>query len=898
MADDRYHGPLADRIGEWAASLVDPYIASHPAPPRAPKQVHDPLGRIIELEPWEVYVVDSPLFQRLRYIRQLGVGHFLFPTAGYSRFEHSLGAMQTATLMFDSLVAGVRNAENSKGPPYGDDTFRRQKATVRLAALVHDIGHCVFSHVSERTYQKHPDVKKAQQHFKDHFPPGNISASETVSLLILQTPAFERLLKSARVRNISSESELASQMMMCVAGSVSRISPNSYLAEIVNGSVDCDKLDYLSRDAHMAGVPIPLDTTRLLAKLRIAVKEKKGEEDKYALAIVPSGMRALDELQVARIFLFDKFYYHQKVMAAEELIRRALVSLEKAAPALLDPACLLDFGDDDFLALKPETAAIRLKCAVDENVRRACVLLERVRNRDLPKRAFAMANRFIPDPPELLALFHAEGLPVKTKELNVDFYQMSQHLADAGVVEMYRGQLAALAEELGTSTEVYLAHQVPARAASSMYLPVLRDDGRLDERPKYLFASDLWTEAYASNKATSYVFADRATADVFLAAERFVADKWSIYFDRSSWVTAKVSQSEIDDRRKALTGEWKQLRLPPDFLDQAPSRQRIENLNAKFGSFLYAFHSKWGPQLIEAWVAQFPDGDMRDSALRLLEHVTFVGPDKLETAFANFASGDPTLKKAIWVPFRPKKGPGESADQLSVDLKEITTKNQHISTLTAAEIEKAGCVVLYDDTLNSGTQSACRLLAWFGGDRSECGHTEDWDEDGLLPEAVQDALRRVPLVFAVYAKHPTGDSRIRSVAKKLGLDLLDVRGVVDSGQASYTLEGFTADSEDSKSRFVNYLSGVGERILLEKKTKKGWTPERIKASSLGYSGIPLTIVFRHSISTSSPVALWGMSTNYDYPWMPVFPRNKRELSDVLFGRQKNSDEEPLPDYEV
>ena len=74
-------GPLASKIDEWAAEVLAPYLRRHPQNPhREPKHIHDPIGKAIALYPWEVYIVDSPLLQRLRFIRQLGVGHFLFPT--------------------------------------------------------------------------------------------------------------------------------------------------------------------------------------------------------------------------------------------------------------------------------------------------------------------------------------------------------------------------------------------------------------------------------------------------------------------------------------------------------------------------------------------------------------------------------------------------------------------------------------------------------------------------------------------------------------------------------------------------------------------------------------------------------------------------------------------------
>ena len=226
MVDVHYKGPLAERIGEWASRLIDPYLTRHPNRGRERKQIHDPLGRIIELTPSEVYIADSPIFQRLRYVRQLGVGHFLFPTAGYSRFEHSLGAMQTASMMFDSVVAAHRNSSSKVGPPHSDEVFKKQRSTLRLAALLHDTGHCLFSHVSERVYQKNKDVIEAQQFYRRVLPPQKISASETLSLLIVQSDAFQRLLKAARIPDALPEDELARDIMMCIAGSVTGMAPD------------------------------------------------------------------------------------------------------------------------------------------------------------------------------------------------------------------------------------------------------------------------------------------------------------------------------------------------------------------------------------------------------------------------------------------------------------------------------------------------------------------------------------------------------------------------------------------------------------------------------------------------------------------------------------------------
>ena len=99
---------------------------------------------MIDLDGREVLVVDSPPVQRMRRIRQLGVSVLTYPTAGYSRFEHALGAMHQSERM---LRAVVRRSDPSLRVQ-----LEEQLSTVRLAALLHDVGHLPFSHLTERYY--------------------------------------------------------------------------------------------------------------------------------------------------------------------------------------------------------------------------------------------------------------------------------------------------------------------------------------------------------------------------------------------------------------------------------------------------------------------------------------------------------------------------------------------------------------------------------------------------------------------------------------------------------------------------------------------------------------------------------------------------------------------------
>src|SRR5271165_5072809 len=106
------------------------------------KELNDTVWRTVTLNCFEVLILDSPLMQRLRRIRQLGVAHWVYPCAGHSRLEHSIGAVHQVQKLIDSLNRGTDKSEGQQLP-------LEWRHLLRLAALCHDIGHGLMSHVTE-----------------------------------------------------------------------------------------------------------------------------------------------------------------------------------------------------------------------------------------------------------------------------------------------------------------------------------------------------------------------------------------------------------------------------------------------------------------------------------------------------------------------------------------------------------------------------------------------------------------------------------------------------------------------------------------------------------------------------------------------------------------------------
>jgi hypothetical protein len=185
-----------------------------------------------------------------------------------------------------------------------------------------------------------------------------------------------------------------------------------------------------------------------------------------------------------------------------------------------------------------------------------------------------------------------------------------------------------------------------------------------------------------------------------------------------------------------------------------------------------------------------------------------------------------------------------------------------ISALNAEEIERAGSVVLFDDSLNSGVQCSCLLASWLGAS-DLCAHRDDMDPDGPRPGDVVQALREVPISFVFYSRHPQGEAQLAETCEALGLNLREILSVVDALRDEFRLAGVRCATARSTERLLEHLQHLGEYILREKLLNKspGWDEDRVRRFALGYGGIDLTLVYRHGISASTPVALW----------MPILP---------------------------
>lgn len=263
--------------------------------------VRDPLWKNIELEPAAAAVVDTPAFQRLRYIRQLGHAFLVYPGASHSRFEHALGAYGLAK----RALAGLKDRAALRPDEERGAVF------IRLGALLHDVGHYPFSHALEES---------------------GLASHESIATSLLAEEPLRSTLVAAGIE--SPEQTLGA--LICGTST-------HPLAGLISGSIDLDKIDYLKRDAMMCGVPYgEVDVDRLLATL--TVTELDGRR---TIGIAEKGIAALESLLFAKYQMYRNVYWHHAVRAATVMFKRLVH--EAVTDRVLDPGNLAGSTDDGLM---------------------------------------------------------------------------------------------------------------------------------------------------------------------------------------------------------------------------------------------------------------------------------------------------------------------------------------------------------------------------------------------------------------------------------------------------------------------------------------------------------------------------------------------------------------------
>ena len=240
------------------------------------KIINDPVYGFISIKtPLLFDLIEHPYFQRLRYIKQLGMTHLVYPGALHTRFHHALGAMHLMQLAIEHL--------QSKG----HDITKEEEESACVAILLHDIGHGPFSHALEHT------IVEGVSHEK-----------------------ISRLFMASLNEEFDGQLDLALQIF-------NNQHPKKFLYQLISGQLDLDRLDYLNRDSFFSGVTEGMVSSDRIIKL-INIKNDE-------LVVEEKGIYSIEKFLIARRLMYWQVYLHKTVIAAEQMLVKILIRARELA---------------------------------------------------------------------------------------------------------------------------------------------------------------------------------------------------------------------------------------------------------------------------------------------------------------------------------------------------------------------------------------------------------------------------------------------------------------------------------------------------------------------------------------------------------------------------------------
>ena len=290
-------------------------------------EIKDPVHGYIYITENEKKIIDTFPVQRLRRLKQLAGSEFVYPGANHTRFEHSVGVM---------YLAGFLTRNPNLSPLFSEE----EAETVRIAALLHDVGHGPFSHIFEHLLVKFLS--------KIH---------EDMTVWIIRESELRDVIES-----LGYDSEVVSKLSV---GSLNRPG-RAFMDQIIQSSVDVDKLDFVVRDTYHTGAEYGyVDIFRLLHTLDVMNEN---------LAVDVGALSALESLMLARMELFKSIYFHRTSRAVQLMLATAM---EKGREEL----GLLDFeSPGEYLQMDDYTIWTALK-----NYEGTKEFIRRLERRDLIK---------------------------------------------------------------------------------------------------------------------------------------------------------------------------------------------------------------------------------------------------------------------------------------------------------------------------------------------------------------------------------------------------------------------------------------------------------------------------------------------------------------------------------
>lgn len=917
------------------------YVAQRKATPSAAvrrlKDIKDNVWGMIEVEDSTLRLLDSPIVQRLRGIKQLGFTYLTYPTGEHSRFVHSLGVAHVVSRFLNACRKHAAECSDSSVSFVAPDDLRTLKEHNLIhAAILHDAGHMPYSHASETVLEERPKQFTCGGRLISRFLldietelEKNLSLSEGLSLLIVLSSRFGSYYRDYVDPGASANSLLAMAALIAGKAPVKRLAGIPSI--ISSAAVDSDKIDYINRDALNCGIPIGLDIERLFLRSGLVratkqqlrhLKDDPADEEIHFI-VNASGVDALEEITDARAALYQRVYLHPVTRTAEAVFGQALKRHgESGSEALQDALDIWTHSDDTLLrALRDSPDSIASKLA------------DNLSWRELPKKACAFST-LIAEPymplaslPPKLDLANQTMLARQISNAAVN-YLAWEELRDrekeakrvADVERRIREEAELIVTLISDRSEAGL---VPASSLQTVllvrgaYSRPKKQNGFVLQGDELLRMSDFTTkgeqqEAVDIFKASGFIMSDPEWRYIVLVAARTVI--FSLFGEvESATFEIQREQRKPDDLDEARKSEEVQFarrsllnldrvigraNLDRDrvyelmdvlndvgYFDKVPVLARrtdpddddVAAIARKLSTFEGQRSWRVTPEIVLAFIDQFPPR-LRPEMKRALTELRYFNTEQVSQSIFG-TLGEPASRDIV--PLSPTSGTGTwTTLKREAEGAGFGSASFCPDLRSALAKDPSRPLVLVDDNVASATQARAQFLTWLDIPRAEWPDQMRGEnnlfETPLEPGEIA-AFKQRNLTIAVCAARDTSDRILRGALESLGFsNFQGLRFGHDLGSHPW--------SDDLRG----FLTSVGRSILAWSrfgKTEEELTDEERQFCSdmaFGYANAGGLTATASNVPSSTVTALWSPGLYRGSPWMPLLIRQKR-LGSLILG---------------
>jgi len=449
--------------------------------PRSPKVINDCLLGNQYFSRAEVAVIDSPLLQRLKRIRQTGLVFQVFPSATHTRFEHCLGACTLSERCLKAINDRHSVEWPGKQPSVDMDPLSGDLAHLRMAALLHDVGHGLCSHASEQIYQALTDIRE----FKSNPAYVKNAPGEIISHLIVKSPTFQKWFEE--VVRVGCRAEIDLNVVADIILGKHPDKKKYFLAQIISSPYDADKLDYIARDSYYCGLALTVDLPRFYSMISTA------DFDGYRILVLRSYV-PLEQILFSKMTLFGSVYHHPKVKCLDSMLRSLLhhisqnpdqcgLNIRGKKIGFVEPIEYLYATDEEFFN--------QIGGFGDDFVKK---MLDNFRRRDLFVRCLEVSRRTVT--PESWEGYGRKRL--------IDLSTQPQAFIDIEQ-EIHKRIAGEVRRDCNVGEVLLSVPGVPKIKSDFAFIQSSPDTNI--ESIEGFFPLEQWTEAYAHNKWRSFVYA-------------------------------------------------------------------------------------------------------------------------------------------------------------------------------------------------------------------------------------------------------------------------------------------------------------------------------------------------------------------------------------------------------